>query len=373
MRSVERIERASGIRFKVRYRHGGKQTAEYFLRERDARSFAALLDAGGPPEALSWLEQRQSSRSGYTFAEWFEHYVDHLTGVEPRTRDDYRSQRRRYLTSLDHLPLASITRAHVAEIINGMDARGLSSKTIKNARDLLSSCLSQAVEEGHLTRNPARKHRLPQGGADDGEDEDAQFLTHEEFARLLEQIPEHYRPLVTFLVGTGLRWSEATALLGRHIDTTGQTVRVRRAWKRVPGVGFEVGSPKSKKSRRTVNAAPQAIEAVRPLLRGPNDYVFTTVTGKPVAYSNFHARVWRPAVLRAGLDVGIHSLRHTHASWLISLGATLEQVQDQLGHESILTTRKVYAQLQPTLGAQLGQLAAAAMVQVEQARPVLEG
>jgi integrase len=47
----------------------------------------------------------------------------------------------------------------------------------------------------------------------------------------------------------------------------------------------------------------------------------------------------------------IHSLRHTHASWLISLGIQLEAVQDQLGHESILTTRGVYGHLLPALGA----------------------
>lgn len=57
----------------------------------------------------------------------------------------------------------------------------------------------------------------------------------------------------------------------------------------------------------------------------------------------------------------IHDARHTHASWLLSAGATLEQVQDQLGHESILTTRKVYGHLLPETRNRLADALNAAM------------
>jgi integrase len=65
---------------------------------------------------------------------------------------------------------------------------------------------------------------------------------------------------VTFLLGTGLRWAEATALQGRHVNLENGTVLVRQAWKRIPG-GQEVGPPKSAKARRTVNASALALLA----------------------------------------------------------------------------------------------------------------
>lgn len=369
MRSPTEHAGADGVTtWKVRFRHAGTQTSRTFLAEADANTFATLLDVGGVAEALTWLENREAGqRTGWTFAEWFEHYVDHLTGVTVRTKADYRAQRRRYLTSLDPLPLSQLSRPHVANIVNSMDAAGLSPKTIANAINLLASCLAAAVDEAHLSRNPAKKMRLPRTGEE--ADEDTLFLTHADFARLLAEIPEHYQPLVLTLAGTGLRWSEATALEARHVNQTGETIAVRQAWKRVPGEGFKIGPPKTKRSRRTVNAPPQVIDALRPLLRRPSDLVFVTPSGKPVSHANFHHRIWLPAVKRAELDPRptIHALRHTHASWLISLGIQLEAVQDQLGHESILTTRGTYGHLLPALGARVAQAAAAALAEVQTA------
>lgn len=406
VRTVKEVTNRTGaIAYQVRFRLAKAQTSKTFVAREDAQTFAAIMDAGGVEEALAWLDARNSGeRSAYTWATWFDHYVTNLTGVTKRTKADYRRDARNHLSSLDELPLNLITRAHAAAVVNTMDAAGAAPKTIKNVAYMLASALAAAVEEGHLGRNPARKVRLPEAKAiadDDDDGEDARFLTFEEFARLLAEVPEQWRPLVVFLVGTGLRWSEATALQARHVDLREGVVRVRRAWKRVPGEGFAIGPPKSAKSRRTVNAAVQAMTAVTPLLGKPNELVFRTVTGKRVTHANFFNRVWRPAVVRAsvctqhmpeGCRCGtsrantcavhpgkgetvppcgcagtinprprLHDLRHTHASWLISEGMSLEQVQDQLGHESILTTRKVYGHLLPALGVKTGKAAGKAL------------
>ena len=106
-----------------------------------------------------------------------------------------------------------------------------------------------------------------------------------------------------------------------------------------------------------------ALAAVKPLLGKPSDLVFKTRSGGPVRHANFYTNVWSPACEAAGLDPAprIHDLRHSHASWLISAGIQLEAVQDQLGHESILTTRGVYGHLQPALGVAVGVAASEAL------------
>lgn len=365
MRQVKTFDTADGKRFRVRFRLGGKETSETFLRRADAEMFAGILGDGRDDRvtaALAWLEARKSDQQTATFGEWFETYLRSLTGVTLRTLADYRSIRRRYLGNLDPLPITLITRIHVADLVNELDRSGLSPKTIKNVVHLLSSAMGLAVDEGHITRNPVRRVRLPQAAIGGSK---PRFLTIEEAAVLVEAMPEHYQPLTTFLLGTGLRWSEATALQSRHVNLAAGTVRVEQAWKKIPG-GWEVGPPKSNKSNRTVNAAVPALLAVEPLLSKPSALVFSTPAGNVVRHANFYNRIWVPSCERAGLDPRptIHDTRHTFASWLISDGIGLEAVQDQLGHESYETTRKVYAHLLPAVGVAAGKSASAAMARV---------
>ena len=378
MRQVKEFDTADGRRYRVRYRAGGTETSQTFVRLSDAETFRDILGNGRHgrlEQALNWLAMRQEqaiTSSTTTFGEWFDRYVDQLTGVTPRTRGDYRSLHRRYLAHLDQIPLPMLGRHHITALVNDMDAKGRAPKTIKQTIHLLSSCLALAVDEGKMPANPCKRVRLPSQAMDATE---PRFLTHEEAGRLIAAMPEHYRPLVTFLFGTGCRWAEATAVQARDVNLEAGTVRIERAWKRIPGDGFRLGPPKTAKSKRTVNAAVPALIAIRPLLRKPTDLVFVTRSGGPVTHANFYTNVWRPACARAGFDPSprIHDARHSHASWLISDGKSLEAVQDQLGHESILTTRKVYGHLLPALGVAVGRSASAAMEQVLAAqRRVLE-
>lgn len=65
-----------------------------------------------------------------------------------------------------------------------------------------------------------------------------------------------------------------------------------------------------------------------------------------------------------GLPAGtrFHSLRHTHASWLIANGCDIKTVSERLGHSDVAVTLKVYGHLMP------GRDAAAAQVFEEAAK-----
>lgn len=372
MRAITETGQADARRYRVRYRDGGVETSQTFSRHADAVTFRDILGDGKGTrvaDAHEWLEARRKGEAAddMSFGRWFDHYVDQLTGITPRTRNDYRSIHRRYLAHLDRLPLAGITRTHVTSLVNDMDEAGRSPKTIKQAVYLLSTCLQLAIDERRMTSNPCKRVRLPQQSL---ATQEPRYLTPEEAAMLIAATPPHYQPLVMFLFGTGMRWSEATAIEARHVDLDAGTVRVEQAWKRVPGQGLILGPPKSKKSRRTVNAGVPALVAVKPLLRKSRDLVFVTPSGGMISHANFYNNVWRPACARAGLDPAprLHDTRHSHASWLLSDGQDISAVQDQLGHESIETTRKVYAHLMPAVGVAVGRAASAAMQRVFEAQ-----
>jgi len=78
-----------------------------------------------------------------------------------------------------------------------------------------------------------------------------------------------------------------------------------------------------------------------------HELVFTSETGDPLRRSNFHARVWRPATIAAGLDPPprFHDLRYSHVAMLISAGAPVKTIQHRLGHSSIVTTMDRYGHL----------------------------
>jgi integrase len=355
----------------------GKQTSERFDTKREAETFAKRVERIGGPAAIAERARKDRADSDYvpTLAEWLPQHIEQLTGVTDRTRLDYASMAARtFMPILGDTPLDGIDRAAVAKCINALDAKGLSAKSIANAHGLLSAVMASAVLADHVGTNPCHKMRLPRSRETERRDE--RFLTHAEYYRLLEQIPAAHKPLVITMFGTGLRWSELTALEVRDVILGNPpTLRVNKAWKSTPGRAREIGPPKSTKSRRTVMLPTQVVDALTPLLDRPGDaLLFTAPRGGPIYHGWWRARVWVPACQRAGLasprvegkryvydGPRIHDARHTHASWLIEQGATLEMVQDQLGHESILTTRKVYGALQPAMMSALAEAATRAM------------
>jgi integrase/recombinase XerC/integrase/recombinase XerD len=65
--------------------------------------------------------------------------------------------------------------------------------------------------------------------------------------------------------------------------------------------------------------------------------------GGPLSYDAAESR-WRKYCAAAGVEIGIHQLRHAHATELINLGVSIEAVRKRLGHASTDTVR-VYAEL----------------------------
>ncbi|MFH5825014.1 tyrosine-type recombinase/integrase [Georgenia sp. AZ-5] len=364
------MKRSDGsVAYKVLYRHNGKQTSATFDNPQARTHFLRNLDAFGPDVAVEILDSSHPDEAPLTLTQYARKHVANLSGIGEATRERYGAFIRRDLARID-LPLDAITPAVVAGWVNGLERAGASGKTIKNKHGFLSGVLEGAVRDGHLSANPCKHTRLPRTLQRD----EMTFLTPGEFAVLADAVPAYWRPLVTTLVGTGLRVSEATALQVQDVDLDNGTVRVVRAWKRATdGTGWRLGPPKSKKSRRTVALSTQVRDLLVPLVdgRAPGEFLFTNRAGRPVRLNTWFKGVWQPALKRAhlGKPLRIHDLRHTCASWLIAGGLDLLTVQYTLGHESLTTTSDRYGHLMP----ERRQAAAAVMTMaLAQAFPEIE-
>ena len=71
---------------------------------------------------------------------------------------------------------------------------------------------------------------------------------------------------------------------------------------------------------------------------GPLFRASTNGRGGPLSYDAAHSR-WKKYCAAAGTGIGIHQLRHTHATELIDSGVSIEVVRRRLGHASAETTQ----------------------------------
>ena len=325
----------------VLWREDGKQTSLSFDDHKAALSFKALLEQSGPEKATEVYGAKRKEAVGHTLGSWCAEYIDGLTGIEDATRRRYRSYLTRDLEPIAATPLFAVDERLVATWVNTMSGSG---KTIANKHGFLAGALKVAVRRGHMPSNPCDHTRLP-----DNIREEMCFLTAAEFGALRDAMTERWRPLTTFLVTTGCRFSEATALQPRDVDLTAGTIRITRAWKYTGQTAAKLGGPKSKKGRRTINVPPQAIEALGDLTALARDaFIFTTERGTPIRSQLYHNKAWRPALLKADLGGKTprpHDLRHTCASWLIQAGVPLPVIQQHMGHEAITTTVQSYGHL----------------------------
>lgn len=156
------------------------------------------------------------------------------------------------------------------------------------------------------------------------------YLTREEFDRLIQECPEHLKPLVFVAVHTGMRQGELLALTWADVDLEN---------------GFAaVNDPKNATPRKVpLNAT------VRETLRGLKANamkVFCGADGHPIAARTVHKQFKHAVELAKIENFRFHDLRHTCASWLVMAGVEVRKVKEILGHKDIRTTLR-YSHLSP--------------------------
>jgi integrase len=349
---MRRIEVTTAGRFKVRFRHGvnkagtaKRQTSELFDTKREAEQFGAWLDALGPQGALDRLYAAEQQADVPTLDQLAADHIRLLTGIERGTRLSYeRLWARTWSPLIGRTPANQIGPDQIRAAVNRLGER-YSRKSLENQRGLLAGVLTRGVELGHLSKNPAKGIRLPRGA--EAERAEMRLLTPAEFAEIEASMVAHYRPLIRFLIGTGVRWGEAVALT--VADVALPNVRIRRALKWSPDNVRTVGATKTRKSNRTVVIPVDLHDELRVACAGKakGDLVFTATRGGSVLHRTFWSRYWLPAVGHLEPRPRIHDLRHSHASWLLAAGVPIHVVQARLGHESIQTTVDTYGHLLP--------------------------
>jgi integrase/recombinase XerC len=236
-----------------------------------------------------------------------------------------------------------------AETISTLDLRGYvaalheadyAKTTIARRLASTRSFFRFGQREGWTKHNPAKALRNPRKPRDL-----PHFLTSGDLDRLLQTPPSNEamglrdRAMLETLYSAGLRVSELVGLNDDDFDEAAGILRVR-------------GKGKKERLAPIGSYAHKAIEAWRDvrklhdsLKQRPNRPIFTNRFGKRLTTRSV-GRLLEKHLKTAGLDrrTTPHTLRHSFATHLLDRGADIRNVQELLGHKSLVTTQ-IYTHL----------------------------
>jgi integrase len=246
--------------------------------------------------------------------------------------DDLALCERRLYARFGDTPLDRITRHDIEMFHSEVKASGLSGASADHYLQLLKRVLKLAVEWEMIPKNPAASVKLFRDpNAVEAFLSEAQL--QQLMAVLLKYRDSNVSLLARLLLATAARCSELLLAEWAWVD------RERRIMV-VPAT-----NSKSRK-KRVIPLSDSALQVLDELgTEGKFPYLFVNkATGEQLTNVR---KVWNERRVEAGLPwLRLHDLRHAAASFMISSGRSLFEVQQVLGHATPAMTQR-YAHLSP--------------------------
>lgn len=287
--------------------------------------------------------------------------------LRPRTFIRYRELLAHVTRAIGEVKLTKVTTAQLERLYRELRAAGKSEKTAHNVHTVLRQALADAERLEYVPRNVAALARAPRVHRSE-----RPIFTPEQALAFLKAVKgDRLEAMYMLAITTGMREGELLALRWRDIDLGNGSLRVRGTLYRLSGEGFQIGPPKSERSRRKVELTGSLVSALRAHKvsqskerlssalgtawgdpRWP-DLVFTNEAGRPIDATALVKRGFYPLLAKAQLPkIRFHDLRHTFTSMMIGEGVASLIVSAMLGHSDPGFTARQYGHVLP--GAQRG-------------------
>ncbi len=302
---------------------------------------------------------RETTRCGYA----------HLYNKHVRDTIGYRS-------------IKSVKYSDIQKLYMGLlQEKHLKISSIQSVHALLYQVFQAAVMDNILRINPTTNALRHLKKMFDDDSERKRALTEVEqkkFASFVYNTPKYnyIAPLITVLLGTGMRIGEALGLRWTDCDFETNTISITHAlvYKESEdgsGYRYRITLPKTRAGLRTIpmfSSVRQALETEKNRPRDPTkkkftvdgytDFIFLNSNGKPyintAVFDSLHRIVddynlaesivayeekRQPVLLP---HFGAHILRHTFCTRLCENESNIKIVQDVMGHKDVRTTMNVY-------------------------------
>lgn len=376
------VDKTPEGRYRAYFRDpAGKQRSKTFRIKKDATAFLAEMET--TKTRGTYVSPHAGRR---LFGDHARRWMATWNTEQTTAARDFSIMTTHVLPRWGEVPLGKIDDMGLQEWVTGLGQRR-SRATVAEAFRLTGAVLRSAVRNRLIPFNPADEVRVPRARQHDtGE----RIISRSDLrTRLLPAVPERHRAIVATAAGAGLRWGEAAGLREDALDLAGARLSVIRTVIEVGGHTSFKPFPKSRAGRRTVPLPAWLVDLIREHLRQwpalGGEPLFANEVGAPLRRTLFRSRIWRPALVRAGLlgavvatDSGFeaqwtdeagakhterlrtqaqamqhvarhqsgglrfHDLRHSYATWLVDDGVPPNMVQRVMGHERSATTLDLY-------------------------------
>ena len=255
--------------------------------------------------------------------------------------------------------ISKLTRLDVQKFINHLIDKELSPKTIRNYYSVLRGMMDFAIGMDLIVDTPCQHITLPKK-----KKVEAQYYSEEDVTVLLkalDTLPDaelQYKIAIYIILFGGLRKGEVSGLNWEDINFEKHKIEICRTRYINPGGGIYEDTPKTLESNRFVSLPKEIFDMFKLLkaqqlekkLQLQNKYIDSTA----ILQGEFGGAL-RPQVLQRWFTrfreknnlkyIGLHGLRHTHASMLAYMGADKMQISKRLGHSQLSTTLNIYTHL----------------------------
>lgn len=325
-------------------------------------------------EAVDTLKRMQvdahrgqlTAATGVTVADYLQHWLE--TKIKPlkapKTYEQYAwTVRDHILPNLGKKMLDKVTRPEVQALIGAKSqqtvkprtsdpskvgkapAKTLSRSTLYRIRAVLHAAYENAIKDGLVGRNPCTHVELPTEAK-----ARPVFLSPQEASALLthaksSDIPE----LLSFLLVTGTRISEALGIRWDDVDLKAGRVEIRGQLQRVNSALVRRETTKTSHHRTlplsaSIVAALKALKAKQMVegLEDPDRLVFLNPFGRRLDIKYVSGKL-KGVCRQAGIpEISPHKLRHTAATLALAETGDLHAVQKMLGHQQVALTVNLY-------------------------------
>ena len=323
--------------YKVYYYDNGKQKA---VSKSGFKTKAEAKDASVKREN-EMLSGKDFSKEKIYLADymksWKKLYKDGTVSIGVLKRIDMVI---RYVEKNYNPMLKDITPDNYQEYLNTLAER-LSTESVMKYHEYVAGAVKHAVRTDILIKNPCEYAKI-KGNNEKTFEEETKFLSLDEYYRLYDVIinsldPRYFAKYIILLaMVSGMRLGECLGLTWNNLDRKNCTVKIEKGFDYINTKDFT--EAKTKASKRTI-VIPKKVMDILYQLPQNQERVFKTITSEGVN------KVLKTSLLKAGIErkIRFHSLRHTHASILLSQGIQILTVSKRLGHSSPTITMQTYA------------------------------
>ena len=322
-----------------------------------------------------------------TLNDMFKVYMNNNIKLKPSTRANYLYLWDFYVKEepFANMPLPQIHRSDILAFYTKLLKHGFAINSLESINTIVHPTLEMAVDDDYIRKNPSKgiyRKLKTDGSAPKPKRRIALTKTQQQnFLRFIAKSPtySHWLPIMTVLLGTGMRVAECTGITKSDINLSENTISVNHnlIYRVIDGkAGFHITTPKTESGTRIIpilypEVAEQlrlqieTIDALYPddqlVLGGVHGFVFRNRTGSFMSAHNINRAIERISVTynmeemdQAELEdrepdllphFSVHNLRHTFCTRLCESTNDVKFIQQVMGHADFSTTMDIYTHI----------------------------